>query len=288
MVINVRKQIILLSALFLLFLVFQGCELFQDKPTRTDQGQTVAENKEADLSIQEYVIREKMKTAVNRFPGDTLDLALYVIKNYPSGSYLAELDNASINEARKSAVLYHTANGKKYVFAIIGKSMEGGKLIEMDNFTGYNSSYVDYDSTSLGTAHIYLSLFSYEGSDFTLIWEEIIPQSGGLMNFSLRNWDSKNIPYVSVYFYSAPQLSSDEYTYFLINGIEAKPHLLNLYDGHIRRRTLANINNDSIPDYYEWRVYYTDSSRVFLDSIAFIWKDSVYFNSRNPRMTKKY
>lgn len=284
---NIRQQIVLWTVFFILIFL-QGCDWFQDKPEKINEGETVADNQSADMSIQEFVIREKMKNAPSRFAGDTLDLALYVIKNYPPGSYLADLDNISTNFAKKGAVIYFTEKGKKYVFALIVKSMEGGKLIEIDNFTGYNSSFVDYDSTNLGTAFFYLTLFSYDSSDFTMIWEEIIPQSGGLMNFTYSTWGPLKIPFVNVHFFSAPQLSNDEYKFFLVRGLENKPHLLNVYEGHIRRRRVADINQDSIPDYYEWRVFYTDSSRTFLDSVGFIWKDTVYVNTRNPRMTRKY
>lgn len=285
---RIKEQIALWSVLFFLFFVFQGCDWFQDKPEKVKAGETVADNQNADMSIQEFVIREKMKTAVDRFPGDTLDLALYIIKNFPAGSYLADLDNISTNLGKKGAVIYLTEKGKKYVFALVVKSMEGGKLIEIDNFTGYNSSFVDYDSTNLGTAFFYLTLFSYDSTSFTQIWEEIIPQSGGLMNFTYNTWGPYKIPFVNVQFFSAPQLSNDQYNFFLVRGLENKPHLLNLYEGHIRRRRLADINRDSIPDYYEWRVFYTDSSRTFLDSVGFIWKDSVYVNTQNPKMTRRY
>lgn len=285
---TIRKQIALWTVLFSLFFIFQGCDWFQGTPEKPSDGQNVADDQSVDMSIQEFVIREKMKNAVSRFAGDTLDLALHVIKDYPPGSYLADLDNISTNFAKKGAVIYFTEKGKKYVFALIVKSMEGGKLIEIDNFTGYNSSFVDYDSTNLGTAFFFLTLFSYDSSDFTKVWEEIIPQSGGLMNFTYSTWGKLKIPFVNVHFFSAPQLSNDEYKFFLVNGLENKPHLLNVYEGHIRRRRVADINQDSIPDYYEWRVFYTDSSRTFLDSIGFIWKDTVYVNTRNPRMTRKY
>ena len=62
------------------------------------------------------------------------------------------------------------------------------------------------------------------------------------------------------------------------------------YKGINFKRTIANVNDDRYPDYYE-HIYYDLDDRVFTkDSVAFVWKqmDSVYFNTRNNKQTRLY
>ena len=68
------------------------------------------------------------------------------------------------------------------------------------------------------------------------------------------------------------------------------PHLLMTYKGIDFQRTIANVNNDKFPDYYEY-LYYDLPNRIYAaDSIPFYWdvKDSVYVNTRNHRQTRPY
>jgi hypothetical protein len=76
----------------------------------------------------------------------------------------------------------------------------------------------------------------------------------------------------------------------LIDGIANKPHLLMTYEGINFKRTIANVNDDEFPDYYEY-IYYDSGNRIIeKDSVSFIWniKDSVYVNTRNHRQTRPY
>ena len=81
-----------------------------------------------------------------------------------------------------------------------------------------------------------------------------------------------------------------DYNYFLIDNIRDYPHLLMTYSGTSFKRTLANVNNDKFPDYFE-HIYYNLKDRVFSnDSVAFIWseKDTLYINTRNQKQTRRY
>lgn len=92
------------------------------------------------------------------------------------------------------------------------------------------------------------------------------------------------------YFHYARGSGHIDYNYFFVNGLTSFPHLLMTYEGINFKRTIANVNDDKYPDYYE-HVYvdYGDSLRA-VDSIAFVWneKDSVYINTRNKKITRPY
>lgn len=281
------RQYIFWMALVLIFSLAYGCEEEAKKPD-TGFGDTAADDASTDVSIQEYILRERIKTARTRFDGDTLDLMQHILDNYEPGSYLADIDNPNSNVQKQSAVIYVKEKAGTYVFAMIVKSIIQEKLVEAENFIGYDASFVDYDSTKLGTAGFYLTLFKNEGKDFTKLWETLIPASGGFNNFYYESWGNYKIPSVRCRFYNAVIIGADDYSYFLVNGIESPPHLLNTYDGFAKRRRIADINKDSIPDYYEWSVIVTDSLRQWIDSTGFIWKDSVYVNTRNPKQKRKW
>ena len=62
------------------------------------------------------------------------------------------------------------------------------------------------------------------------------------------------------------------------------------YDGTNFKRTLANVNNDKFPDYYE-HIFYNLNDRVYSkDSVAFKWsvKDTLYINTKNQKQTRRY
>ncbi len=106
----------------------------------------------------------------------------------------------------------------------------------------------------------------------------------------MRNWIYNGTPFVKIDFYYARGSGHIDYNYFLIKGLTNYPHLLTTYKGINFERTLANVNNDEYPDYYE-HIFYDLGNRVYSrDSVAFVWdkKDSVYVNSRNRRQTRPY
>ncbi len=58
----------------------------------------------------------------------------------------------------KAAIIYFTdKDGSKFVFTVIATSRAGERLIEPSNIIGYDESFIDLDSTKLGTPFIYLS-----------------------------------------------------------------------------------------------------------------------------------
>ncbi|MCK9424814.1 MAG: hypothetical protein M0Q21_02120, partial [Ignavibacteriaceae bacterium] len=159
----------LVSFLFLVVSLFafavSGCG--EDKvDTGQKVGDTEADNYDVsrdtqrDMSIQEYNIQERKKLVTVRFPCDTIALMEYVLNSYPEGTYLVDFDRTFTYNIPKSAVIYQKNTDGQYVFGIIAKSWSNDhRLIEMKNIIGYDQSFIDLDSTELGTAFFYLSLF---------------------------------------------------------------------------------------------------------------------------------
>ncbi len=85
----------------------------------------------------------------------------------------------------KAAVIYFD-NDKKYIFGVIAESRPGERLIEPKNIIGYDESYIDLDSTKLGTAFFYLVLFHCDNGKLSTVWKALIPSHGGFNNFSLH------------------------------------------------------------------------------------------------------
>ena len=56
------------------------------------------------------------------------------------------------------------------------------------------------------------------------------------------------------------------------------------------RRTIANVNNDKYPDYYEYLYYNTGDRIAVLDSIPFYWseKDTSYISTRDRSLRRAY
>ncbi len=250
----------------------------------------VALNPQKDAEIQRYNI-ELRKGRSERFPCDTISVMEYIINNYPQGSYLLETDKTTLNSLPNPAAIYHNdPDGRKYVFALITTSRPGERLVEVKNLIGYNESYIDLDSTDLGTPFIYLILLECLGDNLSLVWDAIIPSHGGFKTFSFRKWDFNGTPFIENIFYYAQGIGTISYNYFLIDGIRNKPHLLMTYNGLDFRRTIANVNNDKFPDYYEY-LFVSLSDRVFVkDSVAFVWdeKKGVYVNTRNLKQTRPF
>jgi hypothetical protein len=271
----------------------------------TGEGQIdVARDVNKDLSIQELNLEERKKRAGPRFPGDTLELMEYVIKTYERGTYLVDCDRTFSYNVPQSAVIYDRAGGGMYIYAILAQSKPDGRLvqqrdvpyaggdderlIEQKNVIGFNSSYIDFDSTELGTAFFYLTLFHYSDGSFSKIWDFPVPVHGGFNRMTMEKWAPKGIPYIRVNFHDSPYSGHQDFNYFLVNGKLNPPHLLMTYDGINMKRTIADVNKDSIPDYCEYAFVETMDVVKCLDSVYFVWKDSLYYNTRNPKQTQRF
>lgn len=254
---------------------------------RSDGDPEFSEAKDRD--IQSYNIRKAGEASENRFPCDTVALREYILNNYPAGSYLVEFDKNATYNVGKPAVIYYNAD-RKYVFAIIAKSKAGERLIEPKNIIGFESSFVNLDSTKLGTAFFFLTLFACNDDQFEFIWEHEIPVHGGFNNMTVKTWRPKNVLYVDVNYEDGIIVGNRNYNFFMLNGLTSFPHMLETYVGLSCKRTMANINNDIYPDYYEY-IYYDVGKRIYSpDSVAFLWKEkqNLYVNTRNPRQTRPY
>lgn len=276
---------ILLASLVLLF----SCGK-EEKKSDFQTSSEVAFNPDKDSEIQKYNL-ELRKARSKRFPCDTISVLEYVIENYPQGTYLLETDKTTINTLPKPAVIYFTdKDGRKYVFAVITKSRAGERLVEIKNLIGYNESFIDLDSTKLGTPLIFLILLECKEDYFLPVWEAAIPSHGGFKDFSLKTWDYTGTLYIENEFYYAQGIGIIFYNHFLVDGLRSKPHLLMTYDGLDFKRTIANVNNDKFPDYYEY-IFVSLPDKIYAkDSVSFIWreKDSVYINTRNSKQTRPY
>lgn len=275
---------ILLFAAFSLLLISCGGK---EKEGSTQDGQ-VEYNPEKDAEIQRYNLEVKKENTANRTPCDTIAVMEYVLNNYPKGTYLVYFDKTLTFNVPKPAVIYNTQAEGNYVFGVIARSKPGERLIETKNIVGFDQSYIDFDSTKLGTAFFYLCLFQCTGESFQTIWEAPIPSHGGFNMISLERWN--NIPYVRINFHYAQGVGHIDYNYFMVNGLTAFPHLLMTYKGLNFERTFLNYNKDIYPDYYE-HLFVDTGDRIYkADSIAFYWneKDTVYVNSRNKKQTRPY
>lgn len=256
----------------------------------SNQGdERVAYSPEKDAKIQRYNLEQQKQQAGSRTPCDPLSINEFVLENFPEGSYLVNVDKTVTFDLPKPAVISYK-NNAKYLFAVIAKSRPGERLIETKNIVGYDQSFIDLDSTELGTAFFYLTLFECNDGNLQVIWETPIPSHGGFNNVSLHKWNFKNTPFIKVNFHYGRGIGHIDYNYFLIDGLRTEPHLLMTYEGINFKRTIANVNNDKYPDYYEF-IYYDLKDRIYSrDSVAFIWQaeDSIYVNTRNRKQTRPY
>ncbi|KAB2909188.1 MAG: hypothetical protein LC102_00990 [Ignavibacteriales bacterium] len=289
---------------FILFVIFYagaihfagcgGSDSVSDDPT--DVGSTastdlVEDQPDKDLSIQEYNLAKRKRQTKNRFPGDTIDLIEAVIKSYPKGSYLVKEDIPNSSDIPPAAVIYRSESSGKLVFALIATSREGmerDRLIEIKNVIGYDQSFIDYDSTRLGTALFFMTGFQTEGRNFTRLWEKYTPSHGGFRALSMQNWAAKNIPYVKVDFYFQPRNSTEYFNYFFVDGFKSKPHLLLTYEGVNQKRIMTDANGDKYPDYIEFVYRDNDTIITLIDTVTYIWMDSLYVNTRYPEKVTRY
>ena len=276
--------ILLLTISITLFSCDNGGKRLEEKQTGIED---VASNPEKDKEIQRANLEHRKKLAGERFPCDTLSLVDFVLSNYPEGTYLVDFDKTLTYNIPRSAVIYYD---KKYVLGVIAKSREGERLVEVKNIIGYDQSFIDLDSTDLGTAFFYLTLFQCRDESFKVIWESPIPSHGGFNNMSLHKWKFNNSEYVKVNFHYAQGIGHIDYNYFFVDGLTNQPHLLMTYEGINFKRTITSLNEDKYPDYYEY-LYFDSGSQVFpKDSIGFIWNfaEKVYVNTRNKKQTRLY
>lgn len=244
---------------------------------------------QSDAEIQRYNIEVRKKQTSQRFACDTISLMEFVLGYYPEGSYLVTDDRTSTYDLHNPVVLYYPED-KRFVFGVIARSKLGERLIEVKNIVGYDESFIDLDSTELGTAFFYLVLFKCENDNFKVIWEAPIPSHGGFNYMSLQRWNYNSTKFIKTNFHYAQGIGNISYNYFLINGLENPPHLIMTYEGINFKRTITNVNEDKFPDYFE-HIYYDNGTKIIAgDSIPFVWnqKDSVYQNLLNKKHTRPY
>lgn len=287
-----RKFLTLIFIVILLVLAFlwiRSCYQAPAGPTTTP-GEQAATSAKKDEDIQRYNLGVSRSQSEEQGPCDTLDIKEYVINNYPTGTYLVDFDKTLTYNVPRSAVIYYNDGGKEYIFALIARSKPGKRYIEPKNIVGYDQSFIDLDSTNLGTAFFYLTLFKCESNQLSVVWETPVPSHGGLNRMYMEKWKYRGTPYVKIDFHYARGIGHIDYNYFLVDGIENEPHLLMTYKGIDFKRTVANVNNDKYPDYYEYVYYNTGKGISLVDSVAFTWntKDSLYVNTRNKRQTRPY
>lgn len=271
-------------------ILLAGCSKENEKvDVQKSLSEEVAYSPDKDIDIQKYNIEVRKKQTSQRFPCDTISLMEFVLSYFPEGTYLVSDDRTSTYDLPNPAILYYPQD-KQYVFGVIARSKPGERLIEVKNIVGYDQSFIDLDSTELGTAFFYLVLFKCEGGNFKVVWEAPIPSHGGFNFISLQKWNFNSAKFIRTNFHYAQGVGNISYNYFLIDGLENQPHLLMTYEGINFKRTIANINQDKFPDYYE-HVYYDDGTKITpVDSIPFVWnlKDSVYQNLLNKKHTRPY
>lgn len=277
---------------FLKFIVIPVVFLFVyscSKSTDTGSGDA-ATDAAKDKAIQEYNIDVAKEQAKNHFPCDTIALKEYILKNYESGTYLVEFDRSLTYNIPKAAVIYFREDTANYVLAVIAKSKPGERNIETKNITGYESSFINLDSTKLGTAFFFLTLFECRDGEFNRQWESEVPIHGGFNKMSIKSWRYRNLKYVDLNYEDGIISGHRDFNFFLTDGWKKPPHLLETYVGIVHKRTLANVNNDKYPDYWEYR--FTESAKqiTVYDSIPFYWneKRQLYVTNKNPRWFRKY
>lgn len=285
---NLIYPIILLLLLLLLFSCDKRQKEISNKVNYNEQA-AFDQNKDAD--IQRYNFELKKKNSQTRFPCDTIDVAQYVFDNYAAGTYLLEFDRTTTYNTPVPAVVYYTdETGSKFVFAVIASSRPGERLIEPKNVIGYDQSFIDLDSTKLGTPFLYLLLLECKNDKLIKVWEAPIPSHGGFNSVELKRWNYNGSNYIETNFHYAQGIGHINYNYFFVDGIRNFPHLLMTYSGTSFRRNLANVNNDKYPDYYEYVFVNQKDKLAPIDSVAFYWslKDTLYINSVNVKQTRRY
>lgn len=290
---KIKLSALIYPIILLILLLLLSCE-HKTKPennNKVNYNEQAAFNQNKDAEIQRYNLGKKKKESTNRFPCDTIAVIEYVFDNYPAGTYVLEFDRTTTYNIPKPAIIYFTEkDGSKFVFTMIARSRAGERLIEPANLVGYDQSFIDLDSTKLGTPFLYLVLFECSGENLIKQWEAPIPSHGGFNSIALKKWDYNGTNFIESNFHYAQGIGHINYNYFLIDNIRKFPHLLMTYEGTSLKRTLANINNDKFPDYYEHVIYNLKDKVFSKDSVAFKWsdKDTLYINTNNSKQTRPY
>jgi len=275
------KAVRLLFVFFGLVLIIVSCSEGEQKTADQEPGK--------DKNIRRSNLEIEEEQTNTRFPCDTIALQQHIINDFPDGTYLVEFDRTFTYNIPRPAVLYYKGD-KNYIFAVIAKSKKGERLIEPKNVVGFESSYINLDSTKLGTAFFYLTLFKCEDDDFTQLWEAEVPIHGGFNRMAMKKWRAKNMPYIQLNFEDGIISGHRSFNFFFIDGIEKKPHLMETYLGIVHKRTLANVNDDKFPDYYEYRFKEDSTGIVIRDSIPFYWSTNrdLYITDVSRRWWRKY
>ncbi len=274
-----------ISLLFILLSsLFWGCN------------RTSNDSSSKDASIRRYNMEmAKEQKGKQESACDTLALVEHIINEDTAGTYLVKFDRTLTYNVPKYAVIYHTdkKNKKQYIFAVIAKSKKGERLIEPKNVIGFSSSFVNLDSTKLGTAFFFLTMYECHkdsSEPFVKLWEAEVPIHGGFNSMKLKKWKPKNLLYVELNFDAGIISGHRNYNFFFVDGILEEPHLMETYLGLVHKRTMANINDDEYPDYWEYRFWDDSISIRVRDSIPFYWskKKDLYITKYNRRWYRKY
>lgn len=277
--------------LMLMLIIVISCSSEEEKKNVGRKTETLSGTKEKDI-IDRKIEKEK-EFAKNRTPCDTISFQEFFNSSFEEGTYLVEFDPTITFTENEPALLYKKVENDNYVFAVYAKSKPGERNIEVKNIVGYEASFINLDSTKLGTAFFYLGLFKCDGSGiFEKKWETEIPIHGGFSSIKLKSWGKNKTPYLELFFKQGIISGYRKYNYFMIDGFDNLPHLMETYEGISKKRTLATINEDKFPDYYEFRFSRDDTGLVIrmIDSIPFYW-DSVknlYITDYSERYKSEY
>ncbi len=285
---NIIKTLLLVGFAFVFVL---ACS--EEKSTRESglgSAGDAAHSAAKEKSTREYKLEHEKELRKKQVPCDTLSLQEYILDNYPAGTLLVVMDRTTPDKLPRPAVIYYNKGGKKYVFALLAKSKPGERNIETKNVVGYESSFINLDSTKLGTAFFFLTLYECIDNEFHEVWEAAVPIHGGFNRMTLKRWKPKNILYVELNYEDGIISGHRNYNFFLVDGLRKPPHLLETYVGIAHKRTMTDLNHDKYPDYYEYR--YVDSTYYvhLIDSIPFYWDTTkhLYVTKVNPRWFRKY
>ncbi len=278
--------------IFLILFLVTALFSCSKKESSSQGGKANAEfSSSKDKELRKYNLNVKEKDAKHRTPCDILSFKQYLIDNFPAGNYLVNFDRTYTYNIPKPAVFYYKQKGVQYIFAVIAKSKKGERFIEADNVTGFESSFINLDSTKLGTAFFYLTLFDCDNEgNFSQVWESEVPIHGGFNSMKLKTWKAKRIQYMELNFEAGIISGHRNYNYFFVDSLRGKPHLMETYEGIVHKRTLTDVNHDKYPDYFEY--LYADSTSYIrqLDSIPFYWseKKQLYITKKSRRWFRHY
>jgi len=157
---------------FLLVLVIACSDEQNGREVTSLTEDDVAKSPEKDAQIQRHNINRMSRNSNSRFLCDTLALMEFVLNHYPPGTYVVEFDKSTTFSIPKLAVIY-PSKFQGYIFGVIAKSRAGERLIETKNIVGYDQSFIDLDSTELGTEDL-IKFLKNSGSIIVLIFLRLI------------------------------------------------------------------------------------------------------------------